>query len=96
MHSPGRHIWRALTGLIGLRHATARECHLAIEDDVRRVDRMRVVWIERMRAILPEINTAETFLPKLPFESASVHASVYPSPIWHTGRRALPDARRWL
>jgi hypothetical protein len=49
-----------------------------------------------MRAILPDIDMAETFLPKLPLESASVHASVYPAPIWHPGRCALPGARRWL
>ena len=61
----------ALAHAIRLRLAAHRERHLAVENDVRRQTRVRVVGIERARAILPDESVREAFrfelLPQVRF-----------------------------
>jgi len=73
MNSASRNVRRTLSHLVGLRRTPTRERHLAVEDDVRRIDQMRVVGIERIGAVLPDIDVPETLLTQLPFVGLRIH-----------------------
>jgi len=73
MNSASRNVRRTLSRLVGLRRTPTRERHLAVEDDVRRIDRMRVVGVERIGAVLPDIHVSKPFLVQLPFEFVGGH-----------------------
>ena len=75
MNSASRNVRRTLPRFVGLRRASTRERHLAVEDDVRRIDRMRVVGIERIGAVLPDIDVPETFLTQLPLVGLRIHVT---------------------
>ena len=73
MNSASRNVRRTLPRLVGLRRASTRERHLTVEDDVRRIDRMRVVGVERIGAVLPDIDVPEAFLTQLPLVGLRIH-----------------------
>jgi hypothetical protein len=79
VNSASRNVRWTLPGLKSPRRATARERHVAVEDDVGRIDGMRVVGIEGVRAILPDIDVSETFATELLFECVGVHDSSVPT-----------------
>ena len=63
MHGSRRHIGWTFARRIGRGRAAACQRHLAVENDMRGIDRMRMVWIRRVRAVLPDVDMAEAFLP---------------------------------
>jgi hypothetical protein len=78
MNSACRNVRRAFARLVGLGRTAAREGHLTVENDVRGIDRMRVVGVKGVGTVLPDIDVLETFLPQLPLERVGIHAIVYP------------------
>ena len=59
------HVWRPLAGRVRPRRTTARQRHLAFENDVRGVNGMSVIGIEGVRCILPCEDVAESLLAEL-------------------------------
>lgn len=57
-----------LADLVAARFAAPRQRHFAIEDNVRRLRGMRVVRIERVCAVLPDVGVKKTFLLELTLE----------------------------
>src|ERR1700674_2341777 len=72
MHCSGGYV-TALTGVIGLTPPAHGKRHLALQNNVRRFDRMGMVGITRVRSILPNVSMAEAFALQLFFELRSVH-----------------------
>ncbi|MFY9531988.1 MAG: hypothetical protein WBC04_04840 [Candidatus Acidiferrales bacterium] len=64
-----------------LRLAVHGESHLAVEDDMSRFGWVRVLGVECVWAILPDVGVRETFEVKLAFEVFDVHRMFRSTPI---------------
>ena len=67
VHGAGGNI-AALTCSKSARLAALRQRHFAVKDDVRRLDAVRVVGIESVRSILPDIRMQKSFPMQLLFQ----------------------------
>lgn len=65
MHRVGRHIGRALASDIRPGRPAARQRHLALENNVRGINGVRVVRVRGVRSILPDVDVAEAFVAQL-------------------------------
>jgi hypothetical protein len=59
--------------------ASHRQSHLSAQNDVRRFHRMRVIGIRHIRAILPHIGVAESFLLKRSRKLLFIHDPIPPN-----------------
>jgi len=86
MHGAGGDV-AALARTVGMRRATLGQRHFSIEDDVRSLSGVRVVWIVRVRPVLPDVCVQESFDMKLAFQrfQISVHFA--------SGRNSPPAMR---
>jgi hypothetical protein len=57
-----------LSDPVSARFATLRQCHFAIYDDVRRFNRMCVVGIKGVRAVLPHVGVKKSLCVQLAFQ----------------------------
>ena len=74
MHGPGRNA-AALSGPEGVRLTVHRQGHFAFQDDVSRFTGMRVLRVESVRVVLPDVGVRETFGVELLLEILFAHSS---------------------
>ena len=70
--------------------ASHRQRHLSTQNNVRRFHRMRVIGIRHIRAILPHIGVAESFLLKRSRKLLFIHSPIPPMCITSPRRRLRP------
>ena len=100
MYRTGRHV-ATFTGFVRCRRTGHHQRHLAAQNDVCRLLRMRVIGIVRVRPVFPNVSVAKTFISKFLRQRLLVHAAILPKstspprPLF-TADNSLPTTRNPL